>query len=86
MEEKKSVKRFLKVLFKRYWRRQVVTSILVIIESGGGILIPLVFKQIIDKAIPSGDYKILLNYILGLMGLLLLATIFSYLGEVWFEF
>ena len=86
MEEKKSVKRFLRVLFKRYWRRQVVTSILVIIESGGGILIPLLFKQIIDKAIPSGDYRILLNYILGLMGLLLLATIFSYLGEVWFEF
>lgn len=86
VEENKSVKRFLRTLFRGYWKRQVVTSILVIIESGGGILIPLVFKQIIDKAIPSGDYKILLNYILGLMGLLLLATIFSYLGEVWFEF
>ncbi len=86
MEENKSVKRFLRTLFRRYWKRQIVTSILIIIESGGGVLIPIVFKQIIDKAIPSGDYRILLNYILGLMGLVILATIFSYLGEVWFEF
>ena len=86
MEEKESVKRFVRMLFKRYWKRQIVTSILVVIEAGGSILIPLVFKQIIDKAIPSGDYRILLNYILGLMGLLLIATFFSYLGEVWFEF
>lgn len=85
-EEKRNVKLFIRKLFKKYWKRELLTSIFVIIEAGGSILVPLLFKQIVDKAIPSGDYKILLYYILGVLGLLLIATVFSYFGEVWFEF
>ena len=86
MMNKKDVYGFLISIFKKYWARQVISILLIGITAILTVVFPLLFRQIIDVALPSKDMSLLLHYTLLMVIVLGLSMIFNYLGEVIFEF
>ncbi|MBP7237420.1 MAG: ABC transporter ATP-binding protein, partial [Petrotogaceae bacterium] len=70
----------------QYKYSQILTFFLISLQAAGNIILPLLFQQIVDKSLPSGDMSSLMHYIMILVVVMVVALSTGYLGEILFEF
>jgi len=85
-KEKRVLNQFIRGLIGQYKYSQILTFFLISLQAAGNIILPLLFQQIVDKSLPSGDMSSLMHYIMILVVVMVVALSTGYLGEILFEF
>lgn len=85
-KEKRVLNQFIRGLIGQYKYSQILTFFLISLQAAGNIVLPLLFQQIVDKSLPSGDMSSLMHYIMILVVVMVVALSTGYLGEILFEF
>jgi len=85
-KEKRVLNQFVRGLIGQYKYSQILTFFLISLQAAGNIVLPLLFQQIVDKSLPSGDMSSLMHYIMILVVVMVVALSTGYLGEILFEF
>jgi ATP-binding cassette subfamily B protein len=70
---------------KPYWYYTVVSYVMLLINSGISIVIPQVIRWMIDEGIRGGELSAIRQGALGLMGLVVVRGLFTFLSGRWTE-